>query len=103
MVGGGDGHFFKSTYLMLIHFLFYLKYDFESTFLWGHSTTSLYSLLILTFFRKRMEDGVIKKAPMHEPNFEHKHKRGHVYEHQCEQHEYVCEHKSEHQRTVSSS
>ena len=49
-----------------------------------------------------MEDGAVEKAPMHEPNFEHEHKRGNVHEHKCE-HEYVCEHESEHQRTVSSS
>ena len=43
--------------------------------------------LNMMFFRKRMEDGTVKKAPMHEP----KYKWGYVHEHQ-----YVCELKSEH-------
>ena len=99
MVGGGGGQIF-----ILIHWMPLPVYEIFCQFSISLQIKYhlLSSFLMMIFFRKRMEDGAVEKAPMHEPNFEHEHKRGNVHEHKCE-HEYVCEHESEHQRTVSSS
>ena len=42
--------------------------------------------------RNRMEHGSAKKAPMHQPKYEHRHGWGNVCEHE---HKHICEHKCE--------